>query len=1812
MATNGVLDDRIFADILQSYDATLDPGVVESVETEVPSPVAPRTLQETAGRGFDAGLAGLQSGGQYFNAIFNSIIGDERARDNAIARAQEFDNQAATALNNIETFAEFKDNPSFSGAMTQFMVGAGQAAPSGLATIAGALATGGTSLLANVGGRALLAGSSKLAAKKVIKEAAENVAADVATPDEKKLVDSVYKALKGMTFKRGALVGGTTAGYVPLSGQNFAEGIEAGREPDIDLALRSLTVGVPQAALEIAAPVALLKSLGKVAKAKSVGNESIMGGLVKDISKAVATGAATEGVTELGQEGISVLNRMEMDPDYSGEEAQLRLAQAFMYGMAGGVGFGGVGGTLAGGSRAANRILSKAQEKVQEGKEQQQDQQDNEERYGDVNSGRTTPEDAGTLAAQLDAVVNESSTKQAVWAEGRKPSGIEANVVTKFEHNGTTLYAAHLPGKGTIFGSKEVVTDVLNDGATDQKLGEVLGYSASKPEDGASVVVQALDDQGRIVSEELTNRRGKKAAIEAAKGLSPVGKYNVTSLDRALAERKKRFDAEQNQDPEVKNMDVPQDVQEAFSGQSFNEVDLEETSDVVEGAVKTDPNRTFDNTRTAREAYMAQFGEVNWNDPFYAGMTETFLQKAADAQLNNPDAEFNVVLEDGKYIARKTDKKADPLDESKEGVIRTLLDAAQSKNARGSGAFLITPDGRRRPINLANLATAGKNLLNQRGDDIYNDSPREGATRGLSTFLADMQLADTGYDIQIGNKSIFEIDPAKPLSAQVDSDYVTGAILDNAQATLTDVLQPQAEKSDPVTYTVSGEERGGSPFSFTFQNKQEADQVAAEARARGATVSVTKSREYFDPSFTEDETVEGDLGAVDEGTRIREQKLYDEEGLAIPKTRLNLEMDPKYDLNKSSTTKRRPGYLKENLATGSMGKITDRIVNRLNRMIRPTKTVHVFGVEQMNNMSEQQIKDMFDDRRVGQMVFEQYEALKNSDTAMGRYISFPNAHVVMVDNSKGNPLQTALVAAHEMGHVLFDEEKNRSLNQAAVRRKLVWDYERSDAFKKGLDFEEWFADQTAIWAKAIYFKERKAARGVTQRLFKKIAEKLVDMWKAVSPSIRERLDKTNQSDAFTDYIDNTVLAVKNNIKRDQATGLGDIRFKQKVLVREMEAAQGTKMQDGVKRIFDQFAKLLDNPKGHTLLKVILPEDNMLRKISPAIADMFYVQSNAESSKVGFIKAKDHVRGQVYKKLEEMLGTDWNTPEVQEALVEAASGTPTSELQNEKAKEIRQWLEELWENYISKVPGNEIGKRDNYFPLVLDLHAISADPDAFVDLIVANKPGVARGDIIKVVDGLVARQQAVLNEEVEITFDATDPVSVIEKARELTDGIEPDKLSAFIEAPELALMKYVRHVITRSEFKRATHDENGKNLLQVELDKLPKDQQEQAVKVIERYLGYTKNPMNPKLQKLQSYVQLFNWVTLLPLATIGSITELGGAIVNTREFNGFQLSAKAMTRNLENREQVQELARTIGVAWSTAMGNIGLTDADAEYLDPTVRKWSDKFFQKIGLDWFTRFTREFASATGVEFILYHADPKTAGKRSERYLRDHGVTAEQVNKWKAAQKDGQHYTFDGPEGEAVMGALQRFVENSMLRPNAAERPAWANDPRYQLVWALKSYLYSFGKVIIGGLKREMGKRLDEGGTSLDMMSAIGVTGVLAAAAFLPLAMLSLELRELAKAGMAGVLPGVDANARYFRSDRMDYGEYLAEMFDRAGFAGPLAILTSAFKSVEWGQTGVGAIFGPTAGLLIDDIGMGLYRGKGWDIIPARIIPGYSVVL
>ena len=131
-----------------------------------------------------------------------------------------------------------------------------------------------------------------------------------------------------------------------------------------------------------------------------------------------------------------------------------------------------------------------------------------------------------------------------------------------------------------------------------------------------------------------------------------------------------------------------------------------------------------------------------------------------------------------------------------------------------------------------------------------------------------------------------------------------------------------------------------------------------------------------------------------------------------------------------------------------------------------------------------------------------------------------------------------------------------------------------------------------------------------------------------------------------------------------------------------------------------------------------------------------------------------------------------------------------------------------------------------------------------------------------------------------------------------------------------------------------------------------------------------------------------------------------------------------------------------------------------------------------LDQFTRFTRVFAAGMGKRFLVGLAhNNEMDPERRERYFRELNITKEEVL---AVEKSG--FDLTTPEGKRFSQAVYTFVNESIIRPNAAQRPAWASNPYFALVWQLKGFFYAYGKTIIGGQYREIMNRYNEAGLEL----------------------------------------------------------------------------------------------------------------------------------
>lgn len=1704
------------------------------VERDIP-------LSEVFARSVQSGAEGLAADVDYFQALAQTLVGADEAAAANIAEARQTEEYTSALMGDIQSFEEFLDQPTFEGFLTQSVKAVGQITPSAISTIAGA----GMGGIAAVAGRGVLSATGRSAAKRVVSDSFAKVAKGVATPDESQLANEMYKY-----FRRGALGGAFTSEYVPLSGSNLSEALESGKELDPMQAFRAAALGAPQAAVGVLGEVALLKLVGNVAGKRAAKEGGIFKRLASDIAGSALKGGAIEGTTEFVQEGISVANRFDLDDDFTSEDAMLRLAESAFAGFLGGKAAGAAGGALGGAAREAGGLFSKAREQLDQSQEQRVDEEISAEQFGETDTGVTTPEPKVDLDAQLDAIHDSNSTKQAVWIAGEQ--GRERFPQDgRYEEDGKVFYARYIPGRGTIVTKNEQLADeVVKSGANEESLAEALGYTSQKV-DGADLVVEALDYRGNVVSAELTTAANLEAATTAAEQLSPINQYRVVSTDQALEARKRKLEAE-----DVRPMDIPDDVQEAFQVEEGEETIVASYTPRKEGDL-------FPGEQAAREAFITEFG----NDARVEQFSQKLLETAVSEQRANPSSIVSIVERDGKFeVVRQDFDKLYRFE--RDGKIERLplqqflerqVGYAQGAPQQFRNAVLVRPDGTTAEVSLVSLVNAGRLLVEGReGTQFTGAGGNLNAQRaGMAEMFADLALE--GYDLQDKNGVSF-LDAA---------NYESNGQFKGLDAVV--ALGPGDK----------GREDGGRRISSMMNRTARGAELASEVEEtverdttdddalptdfeRGQIETI---RRDFDPELDARNTAEEDPNDVAQRAASTEMET-EEVSLQEPTRDEVFGGNPDRRTGAAPTTQTPVEPTRPNRPTATWESdpivkgVHDELQSRLNLDERPL----IVSFSMLQSMSDANVRDLYPPN-VAAAVLNMRRLLTERSTAFGYYDRQTNTIVV---KETGNSMQDALILAHELGHALFRQEQTKAMANPALRSRLEAAYKANkkydsyERFENG--FEEWYADQVARWASKQYINRQ--ARNLPERHFKKLARRLKDLFNSITRvNFKRRFanyDMVNET--FEQYIEGTLdtaarHSAEANTQTTQQTMIPDI-------------VEQVKSTPGSRSTARAYEKSLLNQAMDALRTVLLPADNILRRVAgDEVANMFYGRSQDASveGRLGFLAASNAVLTRWVSRFQKEIG-DLGDTEVTNAFERAFSSIPTAELTG-VARQIRDYLEAFHNEYIAP-SDTDIGKRPDFFPVSLDLMELAERREEFKQILLQEDPTLTADLIDGVMDRLIELNQSTLDPDIQgrpILADPTNPAARVEKAIRLTLNVDRSKLRDFVQDPETAFVQYMRHVVKRVEFNKAT---GGAKALRDKLAELPTEDRKTAVSIISTYLGYQDTPISPFWRKVNSWGQFLQFVTILPFATIASLPDLAGPIINSKDLSELWPGFKTIVSTFKNKKEAEQFARDLGVIGSETVANAWVTQAEQDFMDPLVRKWSDAWFRLIGLDFFTKFSRMFAAQMGQSFLLNHARNEFDNPNSARYLKELGVTAEEILAWHQSGK-----SFDTAEGVKVRDALTRFVESSIMRPNAAERPVWASDPRWALVWQLKAYFYSYYKTILGGVLREAKARTNDT-TGMPQLTAVTATLLLTAVATMPLAMMGMELREYAKNGLAWLLPGKEPDQKYFRSDKMDWDDYWFEIIEKSGFLGPLSIAQMAHQNAEWGNSAVFSVLGPTA--------------------------------
>jgi hypothetical protein len=528
---------------------------------------------------------------------------------------------------------------------------------------------------------------------------------------------------------------------------------------------------------------------------------------------------------------------------------------------------------------------------------------------------------------------------------------------------------------------------------------------------------------------------------------------------------------------------------------------------------------------------------------------------------------------------------------------------------------------------------------------------------------------------------------------------------------------------------------------------------------------------------------------------------------------------------------------------------------------------------------------------------------------------------------------------------------------------------------------------------------------------------------------------------------------------------------------------------------------------------------------------------------------------------------------QSALDELASG----DLVSDEAKQMRKLFNRM-ANHVSAEQAkmgmrheDRLQKRANYVPHLWDDVALSGKKEVFFTLLDRYVPGLTDttkadlfnqltkrgGDALFDSQGEFASLPIAIKRDLKRTLD-------IPTAELLKHGLIHNRLDYIFNEYNHGVMKGLEWNERFGGYHKGTWRSSLRLYNQMEAMRNRGANEEQidrfnkALMSIEGRLGLN---MNNHWYKSQGWVlTVVNWI-VLPLALTAQLPDLAGPLVRgdatmKEAWGGMKGAFKSMRKD---RTALEDTAEWWGIVTEHNVKHAIQEQYEHGFMFPKAQRWNDRLFRYNGMQSFTRFSRLMALSMGEQVLTRWAkDGDTVN------LESLGVTKVEVDKWIADGKP-QSRPSEASEGETkVMEALSRFVDESILRPDATQRPVWASDPRFALIWHLNQFMYSFQQVILTQVAREV-KRHKKDGNYAQMMRPLVAVGTT-----IPLAMVGLLIRD---------------GLRYAGSDdeppERDYQDYI----ERSGLLGLIDVFLRVKQQDDWGNSPLLGVTGPTMSVVAD---------------------------
>ena len=606
----------------------------------------------------------------------------------------------------------------------------------------------------------------------------------------------------------------------------------------------------------------------------------------------------------------------------------------------------------------------------------------------------------------------------------------------------------------------------------------------------------------------------------------------------------------------------------------------------------------------------------------------------------------------------------------------------------------------------------------------------------------------------------------------------------------------------------------------------------------------------------------------------------------------------------------------------------------------------------------------------------------------------------------------------------------------------------------------------------------------------------------------------------------------------------------------------------------EMAKTFTVPLGKLADALLSTGDARLRDTNiPALrelADLIKRSSTEQGGDQGYIPA---ARLEATKRMGAMAEAlaGYSPEDLQQALQALQTKTPATTPEATAAVvKIKAILRDT-KNYM-EFAGVKLGDLGpDYFPRVWDTHYVSQNEQALRDMLEPYvRSGEFKGNPSDFIRSLTSRAGN------EFGIETSTPGMQFKKKREL-DFLKPADVAPFLEKDLMGVMaSYIGQATRRAEWDRrlGQFDEDTKETKLMALMRQAKAQgaSTEQLNMTTDYLkgvdGTLGDSINPHARRIMGNMIVYQNIRLLPMAMFSMLIDPMGVLVRGgtvgEAFKTFKRGMASIPETYGRKTQADEatkLAELVGVI-DTAVLNHVMGDVYTQgMVGGTAKKINNMFFKYNMVEGLNRSFRVGASEAAMSFIARHADLK--GRHSKRWMAELGLVAGDVvmvgNRIALTQAEG----LTPSQERRVHAAINQWVDGAMLRPDAADKPIWMNDPHYALISHLKQFVFSFQKTILNRMVHE----LKHGNYAPAMALASYVPMMIAA--------------DTAK----GLIQNGGDEPEWKKS--WGVAEYVGYGVQRAGLLGVGQFGLDVVSDAQRGGSGIGALAGPTLEQMVDAV-------------------------